>query len=308
LNQVFLRTFWAAAVEKPDDLKARTLIQEGNRIFLDNVPGAIDKFEEAAKVSKSPTPYTKRAWAYLQLEDYETALEDVDKALEIDVTNVESHLCKASIHYHADENGKCLESLYMALDLTASNDCRKPSIEQFLQKCREKMRGGQPRPAPIPSNVPSFEQVNITVDPQANSRDGDGEEKIIECKAEPTSLPMGELEKLQISLQQKMIKMGGSDFFEQMRNMSEIPAVIEIQKKALKGETPSMTEYIALQRDDRFIQFALKLQGIGNKPELKAVVESLQAGDWLKAFKELDLDERKLESFMEGFKKKESAN
>jgi len=292
-------------------------------MFQSAVQVSILKYEEAMEqFPNSPVPYVKRAWAYLEIDDTDQALEDCDTALSMDSLSVEALHCKAQAFLKAEKLDKALEASYAAIDLTSPKDSRMKSLMNFAEELRTELakknfvatKGQSMEELKQPDDrIPSFDAVQARLQgkdkvdepttPVANMPLSSEQEQILQ-NAQPRAEDMSQLEKLQMSLSLKMQKRGGEDFFTMMHEMSTLPAVQDMQKKVAQGQTPSMSEYWNLMKDERFRNFSLRMRGIEGIPELQDVLDQLKVGNWQKAFEILDSSEEKLDKFMAGFSKK----
>merc|ERR1719461_2496795 len=282
---------------------------------------SIQKYDEAIEqFPSSPVPYIKRAYAYLEIKDPDQALEDCDKAIEMDSLNVEAHLCKAQAFLRAEKLTKALESAYHAIDLTSPNDTKMKAMMAFTEELRAELAKSEfvgtkgQSMEELKAQNSTFEAVQarlqgkpVEAEPVTPNMTLSPEQEELLQNAEPKAENMSELEKLQASLAMKMQSRGGEEFFTMMHEMSTLPAVKEIQNKVMKGQTPSMSEYWQLMKDERFRNFSLRMRGIEGVPELKDVLDQLKVGNWQKAFQILDNDDAKLDKFMVGFCQKKDA-
>ena len=84
---------------------AETVRQEGNELFkAGKYPEAIEKYTDAMK--RHPTwhvPYSNRAACYQKLMEWQLALKDADRCVEMDATFVKGWTRKAGIHFFLKE-------------------------------------------------------------------------------------------------------------------------------------------------------------------------------------------------------------
>ena len=93
--------------------KAEEARQEGNELFKGGkYPEAIAKYSDAMKRNpKNHVPYSNRAACYQKLGEWQLALKDADKCVEMDPTFIKGRSRKATIHQFQKEYHK------------ARNDC-----------------------------------------------------------------------------------------------------------------------------------------------------------------------------------------
>ncbi|XP_069021337.1 E3 ubiquitin-protein ligase CHIP-like isoform X1 [Embiotoca jacksoni] len=105
--------------EKSASVSAQELKEQGNRLFLNR------KYLEAAAcygkaISHSPSVaafYTNRALCYVKLQQYERALTDCRRALELDGQSVKAHFFMGQCHLEMESYDEAIGNLQRAYNL-----------------------------------------------------------------------------------------------------------------------------------------------------------------------------------------------
>merc|ERR1719316_2618245 len=126
--------------------------QEGNELFkraqtengISLYAKAIEKYGDAMKRNpKDHVPYSNRAACYQKLMEWQLALKDADKCVEMDPTFVKGWSRKAAIHYFLKEYHKSMDAYNKILELEPDNEEAKNGLELVIAKINESSQGGQ---------------------------------------------------------------------------------------------------------------------------------------------------------------------
>ncbi|KAG8458108.1 hypothetical protein KFE25_012768 [Diacronema lutheri] len=113
-----------AQVEKD---RGNALFKEGK--FVD----AIGAYSEAMKRNpKDHVPYSNRAACYQKLMEWQLALKDCDKCIDMCPTFVKAHTRKGALHFHLKEYHKALDAYNCALKLDGTSDEARTGVERVI--------------------------------------------------------------------------------------------------------------------------------------------------------------------------------
>jgi serine/threonine-protein phosphatase 5 len=135
-----------------DSLKiAEELKEAGNKLLNANkFADAIDKFTDAINLgietNKNAIYYSNRAFCNIKLENFGLAIEDANKAIEIDKEYIKAYYRRASANlllFHFDESVKDLEYLVSKLpaDLGLEEKLQKAKVERKKKRFLESLKG-----------------------------------------------------------------------------------------------------------------------------------------------------------------------
>mmetsp|Transcript_30281 Transcript_30281/g.81388 ORF Transcript_30281/g.81388 Transcript_30281/m.81388 type:complete len:555 (-) Transcript_30281:281-1945(-) len=108
--------------------------ERGNALFKEGkYPQALEAYSEAMKRNPADhVPYSNRAAAYQKLMEWQLALKDCDKCIEMCPTFTKAWTRKGGLHYHLKEFHKALDAYKMALSLDESNEEAKHGVETTI--------------------------------------------------------------------------------------------------------------------------------------------------------------------------------
>jgi len=140
--------------------------QEGNELFKQGkYPEAIAKYEEAMKRDpKAHLPYSNRAACYQKLMEWQLALKDAEKCVEMEPSFVKGWSRKASIHVYLKEFHKALDAYNEILKIEPENEEAKAQIEHVLQMVNQSNASGE---------VDKERQARAMADPEIQAIIGD---------------------------------------------------------------------------------------------------------------------------------------
>ena len=104
--------------------KAEEVRLEGNELFkAGKYVEAIEKYSDAMKRNpKAHVPYSNRAACYQKLMEWQLALKDAEKCLEMDATFVKGWSRKAGIHFFLKEYHKAMDAYNEILKFEPENE------------------------------------------------------------------------------------------------------------------------------------------------------------------------------------------
>merc|ERR1719498_1240624 len=108
---------------------------EGNELFKEGkYAQAIDKYSDAMK--RDPTnhvPYSNRAACYQKLMEWQLALKDADRCVEMKPTFVKGWSRKAGIHFYLKEYHKAMDAYNAIIKLEPENEEAKKGLDRVIQ-------------------------------------------------------------------------------------------------------------------------------------------------------------------------------
>jgi len=271
----------------------------GNKIFKDNPHWAVNKYSDAIKLnSECHISHVNRAYAYLEINEIKTAIEDAEKAVEIAPLDATTHIAAGVAHMRNDSYEKALDSFYMATDLTCPSDPRYDITLEMGFRCRRKMKG-EPEIQPVQQSIPTPQpqQVVSSTEPQNATNPSPTNEEIDNLP--PFQDP--EFVKTQQEISTKMFELGDDEFKQRMEQLSQLPELQEFQRKIMNGEKPSMKDYYKLYNEPtgQFAKFANNLAKMQNHPDLGEFAQIAATGDWNSAFSKLKDSPKAMKAYME---------
>jgi len=125
--------------------KAEEARQEGNELFKGGkYPEAIAKYSDAMKRNpKNHVPYSNRAACYQKLGEWQLALKDADKCVEMDPTFIKGWSRKATIHQFQKEYHKALDAYNQILKIDPENAEAKAQVEYVLHAVNSANQTGE---------------------------------------------------------------------------------------------------------------------------------------------------------------------
>jgi len=119
--------------------KAEEVRLEGNELFkAGKFVEAIEKYSDAMKRNPNwHVPYSNRAACYQKLMEWQLALKDADKCVEMDPTFVKGWSRKAGIHFFLKEYHKAMDAYNMILKVEPDNAEAKNGLELVVSKVNE---------------------------------------------------------------------------------------------------------------------------------------------------------------------------
>jgi len=284
----------------------KEILVSANKIFLDNPHWSIVKYDEALKLNdQCYHSLTKRAFGYYQIDSYPSAMDDANKALEIQPFCTEAHYVKALIYIKQDELTPALDSLHKSLDLTCPLDPRYDSIQIIIKNVQRKIKGENvpdvlslQQAAPIPQPPP----------PAANQSSSAASNPVppldpsVDDHLPPFQDPNFVQTQQQIS--QQMYNMGDDKFKKRMEDLATIPELQDFQRKILSGQKPTQADYYKLYNEPsgRFAKFAQRLAQMQSHPDLTEFAQLAATGDWNVAFTSLSNNPKAMQAYMQFFK------
>lgn len=145
--------------------------QEGNEFFkAGKYPEAIAKYADAMKRDPtSATPYSNRAACYQKLMEWDLALKDANKCVEMDAKFVKGWSRKGGIHLYLKEFHKAMDCYNVILELDPANAEAKQNLEHVAHKINESNQSGQADPERQARAMADPEIQGILGDPQMRS-------------------------------------------------------------------------------------------------------------------------------------------
>merc|ERR1712087_211737 len=146
--------------------KAEEARQEGNQLFKEGkFAEAVQKYEEAMRRNpKDHVPYSNRAACYQKLMEWQLALKDADKCVEMEPTFVKGWSRKAGIHFYLKEYHKALDAYNTILKIEPENEEAKTQVEQVLAAVNSADQSGE---------VDKERQARAMADPEIQAIIGD---------------------------------------------------------------------------------------------------------------------------------------
>merc|ERR1712087_903676 len=146
--------------------KAEEARQEGNQLFKEGkFAEAVQKYEEAMRRNpKDHVPYSNRAACYQKLMEWQLALKDADKCVEMEPTFIKGWSRKAGIHFFLKEYHKALDAYNCILKLEPENEEAKTQVEQVLAAVNNANQTGE---------VDKERQARAMADPEIQAIIGD---------------------------------------------------------------------------------------------------------------------------------------
>jgi len=125
--------------------KAEEVRLEGNELFkAGKYVAAIEKYCDAMKRNpKAHVPYSNRAACYQKLMEWQLALKDAEKCLEMEPTFVKGWTRKAGIHFFLKEYHKALDAYNEVLKHEPDNEEAKKGLELVISKINESSQSGE---------------------------------------------------------------------------------------------------------------------------------------------------------------------
>mmetsp|Transcript_20597 Transcript_20597/g.50670 ORF Transcript_20597/g.50670 Transcript_20597/m.50670 type:complete len:556 (-) Transcript_20597:396-2063(-) len=119
--------------------------EEGNALFKEGkYPQAIEKYDDAMKRNpKSHLPYSNRAACYQKLMEWQLALKDADKCVEMEPTFIKGWTRKAGIHFFLKEYHKAMDAYNVVLKLEPENEEAKNGLDLVISKINESSQSGE---------------------------------------------------------------------------------------------------------------------------------------------------------------------
>lgn len=124
---------------------AEQVREEGNALFKEGkYPEAVAKYTDAMKRNpKAHVPYSNRAACYQKLMEWQLALKDADKCVEMDPTFIKGWTRKAGIHFFLKEYHKAMDAYNAVLKLEPENEEAKNGLELVVSKINEGSQSGE---------------------------------------------------------------------------------------------------------------------------------------------------------------------
>lgn len=118
-----------------DPAKADEAREEGNKFFkAADWPAAVKSYSEAVKrAPKDPRGYANRAAALLKLMSYPDAIQDCDKAIDLDKNFFKAYTRKATAQHVMRQYKNCMDTLEQAREIDTENKHTR-EIEELYQK------------------------------------------------------------------------------------------------------------------------------------------------------------------------------
>jgi len=125
--------------------KAEEVRLEGNELFKEGkYAAAIEKYTDAMKRNpKAHVPYSNRAACYQKLMEWQLALKDADKCVEMDPKFVKGWSRKAGIHFFLKEYHKAMDAYNEILKHEPENEEAKNGLDMVIAKINESSQGGE---------------------------------------------------------------------------------------------------------------------------------------------------------------------
>merc|ERR1719198_2402364 len=122
--------------------------QEGNELFkAGKHPEAIAKYSEAMKRNpKDHVPYSNRAACYQKLMEWQLALKEANKCVEMEPTFVKGWSRKAGIHFYLKEYHKAIDAYNAILKIDPNNEEAKAGLESVIQMVNMQNQTGEADP------------------------------------------------------------------------------------------------------------------------------------------------------------------
>jgi len=160
--------------------KAEEARQQGNELFkAGNYPAAIEMYSEAMRRNpKDHVPYSNRAACYQKLMEWQLALKDADRCVEMDPTFVKGWSRKGGIHFFLKEYHRALEAYDRILKLDPHNEEAKNMSEQVIAAINIANQSGE---------VDQERQARAMADPEIQAILGDPQMRSIlgEMQSDP---------------------------------------------------------------------------------------------------------------------------
>jgi len=118
-----------------DPEKAEEERQKGNEAFKNgDYPTAVKAYTEAIKRNPEDARiYSNRAASYSKLMEFNLALKDCDKCIELDPTFLKGHIRKGHVCIALKNPQKAMDAFEKAIDLDANNDEARQGMRQAMQ-------------------------------------------------------------------------------------------------------------------------------------------------------------------------------
>eukprot|EP00962_Isochrysis_galbana_P036032 scaffold12388_cov122-Isochrysis_galbana.AAC.2 len=125
--------------------KAEEARQKGNELFkAGSYAAAVEMYTEAMKRNpKDHVPYSNRAACYQKLMEWQLAIKDADRCVEMDPMFVKGWSRKAGIHFFLKEYHKALDAYDHILKLDPNNEEAKSMTEQVLAAVNSANHSGE---------------------------------------------------------------------------------------------------------------------------------------------------------------------
>jgi len=126
--------------------------QEGNELFkraqvendISLYAKAIEKYGDAMKRNpKDHVPYSNRAACYQKLMEWQLALKDADKCVEMEPTFVKGWSRKAGIHFYLKEYHKAMDAYNAILKLEPENEEAKGGLDRVIAMVNSQSSSGE---------------------------------------------------------------------------------------------------------------------------------------------------------------------
>ena len=228
------------------------LIKDGNKHIENSAVMAINDYDKAIEMHDN-TPlasnaYANRSFAYFYIKDYDQALRDSNKSIELNPRNIDGYIACSSIYIALEDFNNALQHLQMAYDLTSPLDFRRNAINEVINGCKVQNKIDISLDNEL-NNDKSISQTNNIIDKikmkepiKTESKFEDNNDDTNENSNDSDSIDMpfsdSKFMDLQKDLTERMMDAGGEEFKQKLMKLNDIEAVRKFQTKALKGQKP----------------------------------------------------------------------
>jgi len=106
----------------PDELKAEELFKTGSRKGSQgDYNGAIEDLTQSLALHKDANTYMKRSLAYIMMDNYPSAIEDLNDAIKLLPDNVKAYFTRGVCYYEINDFVKADEDLSKSIELDPKN-------------------------------------------------------------------------------------------------------------------------------------------------------------------------------------------
>jgi len=147
---------------------AESALQAGNSLFVDeNYEQALEHYTEAIDLDDSPNAETfiKRSTCYYKLDKFTEALQDANKAIQVQPNNAKAYLRKGMSLFAVDEYEAALAAFEKGLSLDSSNT----QLKTWVRKCQSELKLDATTTTTAPTPTPNNSEHKMDVTPTSTS-------------------------------------------------------------------------------------------------------------------------------------------
>ncbi|KAM9100739.1 sperm-associated antigen 1 isoform X2 [Sarcophilus harrisii] len=134
---------------KEKDFLATREKEKGNEAFSSgDYEEAVTYYTRSISVSPTVAAYNNRAQAEIKLKNWDNALQDCEKVLELEPGNLKAFMRRATAYKHQNKYNEAIEDLKKVLNVEPDNAIAKITLQKILSEVEKDLNKTQPESAP----------------------------------------------------------------------------------------------------------------------------------------------------------------